>query len=270
MDKKTVYQKLLTVQSNLVAPKGQFNSHGKFNYRSCEDIVDAVKPLLLEVGAVLIMSDKVEVRTSEIETYVEHKKDKPSEKVETLRAYVVATATFICVESGEKVEVTAEARETLTKAGMDSAQITGSASSYARKYALNGLFAIDDVKDADRGNPTLDSSQIATIKKEYSFEAVTECLKAYQVEMFSMLPHNSFESVLNWLNSYDMSNIKRIISSLLLTMPLPYVTNAINKYLGVQELKNANDRKKLYVFYEHLMSKIDSKTEKKEEKDASN
>lgn len=121
----TISEKLATIQSTLNAPKGQFNSFGKYHYRSCEDILSAVKPLLQ--GATLTLSDKmVEVGG---------------------RVYVEATATLSV--NGEAISVTAAAREAETKKGMDESQITGAASSYARKYALNGLFAIDDTKDAD-------------------------------------------------------------------------------------------------------------------------
>lgn len=119
---------MVEIQKQLKAPKGQHNSFGNYYYRSCEDIVEAVKPLLAAVGYHLVMSDKIIAFGD--------------------RVYVEATAT---VKQGEKVieSATACARESLTKKGMDDSQITGTASSYARKYALNGLFAIDDTKDAD-------------------------------------------------------------------------------------------------------------------------
>ena len=125
----TIYQKLLEVQAALKAPKGQYNSFGKYKYRSCEDILEAVKPLLKEIGVCLILKDEVE-------------------KIET-RYYVKATAKFIDIETGAYEEGSAYAREDESKKGMDGSQITGTASSYARKYCLNGLFLIDDTKDAD-------------------------------------------------------------------------------------------------------------------------
>lgn len=119
--------KLSEVQKALKAPKGQFNKFGGYSYRSCEDILEAVKPLLGD--ATLTITDKI-VMIGE-------------------RYYVEATATF----TGEDVySVTAYAREAKDKKGMDESQITGSASSYARKYALNGLFCIDDTRDADATN----------------------------------------------------------------------------------------------------------------------
>lgn len=130
---KPIYASLLAVQRDLKAPKGQFNSFGKYKYRSCEDIVEAVKPLLSQNGLILTMSDDVEVVGTE----------------ELQRHYIKATASVIDIVTGDKIEVSALAREPEDKKGMDSSQITGTASSYARKYALNGLFAIDDTKDAD-------------------------------------------------------------------------------------------------------------------------
>lgn len=121
--------KLLTIQIQLKAPKNQYSKFGDFNYRSCEDILEALKPLLLEHKATLILTD-------EIITIGD-------------RFYVKSTARFIDPESGEKIETIGYAREPLSKTKMDEPQLTGTASSYARKYALNGLFLIDDNKDAD-------------------------------------------------------------------------------------------------------------------------
>ena len=127
-----VYEKLMTVQTKLRAPKGQYNSFGKYSYRSCEDILEALKPLLAEVGAIVNVSDEIKLIGD--------------------RFYVEATASFIDVETGERMIAKASAREAETKKGMDDSQVTGSVSSYARKYALNGLFAIDDNKDSDATN----------------------------------------------------------------------------------------------------------------------
>ena len=128
----SVYKKLIEVQTKLKAPKNQYNSFGKYSYRNCEDILEALKPILHEVGATIIISDEV-VSVNE-------------------RYYVKATVKFIDTETGDMVEASANAREEDNKKGMDSSQLTGSTSSYARKYALNGLFAIDDTKDSDFTN----------------------------------------------------------------------------------------------------------------------
>ena len=118
---------LIKIQSELVATKSQYNSFGKYYYRSCEDILEAVKPLLSKYNAELTISDDV-VSVGD-------------------RVYVKATVSI--TDGKETKTVTAFAREPLDRKGQDSSQITGATSSYARKYALNGLFLIDDNKDAD-------------------------------------------------------------------------------------------------------------------------
>lgn len=136
---RPILASLLAVQRDLKCNKNQFNSFGKYKYRSCEDIVEAVKPLLNDNGLILTMSDEVvEVGG---------------------RVYIKATATVTDIVNGDKIEVTAMAREPEEKKGMDTSQITGTASSYARKYALNGLFAIDDTKDADTDAFTMQGAQ---------------------------------------------------------------------------------------------------------------
>lgn len=125
----TVYEKLSKVQVELKAPKSQYNAFGKYKYRNCEDILEAVKPIAAEHKAVVMVGDTLEMLGN--------------------RIYIKATALFIDVETGEVIEQTAYAREEESKKGMDASQVTGATSSYARKYALNGLFCIDDTKDAD-------------------------------------------------------------------------------------------------------------------------
>ena len=130
-------KELQQIQRNLVCRKNKRNAFGGYNYRSCEDIMDAVKPLLDKNGCTLVVSDDIEEHGG--------------------RIYLKATAT-ITNDKGERVSTTAYAREEETKKGMDVAQITGSASSYARKYALNGLFCIDDTADPD----TMDNRDMGT------------------------------------------------------------------------------------------------------------
>lgn len=132
MSTTKVYEKLLKVQCELKAPKSQYNSFGKYHYRNCEDILEAVKPINLKHGALVVLSDRV-VMVGE-------------------RYYIEATATFIDTETGDSVSVCASAREEETKKGMDGSQVSGASSSYARKYALNGLYDIDDTKDSDTTN----------------------------------------------------------------------------------------------------------------------
>jgi hypothetical protein len=135
-----LYKKLSEIQKNLVAPKGQWNDFSKFHYRSCEDILAAVKPHL--DGLILTVTDDV-VAVGD-------------------RVYVKATAT---ISSGsQSISCSAFAREALEKKGMDASQITGSASSYARKYALNGLFAIDDSRDADHDSGSAQETSKSDVK----------------------------------------------------------------------------------------------------------
>lgn len=147
-----IYEKLSVIQTKLKAPKGQYNKFGGFYFRSCEDILEAAKPLLAEVKAAVVITDNIELIGS--------------------RYYVKATARLVDTELENTtawVENIAYAREDESKKGMDGAQITGATSSYARKYALNGLFAIDDTKDSDTTEtpeqPTLDEKLLAEAKR---------------------------------------------------------------------------------------------------------
>ena len=124
---KDITRKLLNVQRDLKDPKSQRNTFGNYNYRSAEDILEAVKPLLTEQGLLMTITDMIE-QVGE-------------------RYYI--KAKIIVTDGEDTVEVTGYARESLNKKGMDDSQITGTASSYARKYAMNGLFLIDDTKDSD-------------------------------------------------------------------------------------------------------------------------
>ena len=130
--------KLTQIQSELKAPKNQYNSFGKYKYRNCEDILEAVKPLLAKYDCKLIITDEV-INVGD-------------------RYYIKATAKFKS-EDGV-VEVSAMAREEESKKGMDGSQVSGAASSYARKYCLNGLFLIDDTKDADSEAPKRTEAEI--------------------------------------------------------------------------------------------------------------
>ena len=137
---------LFKIQNELKAPKGQTNNFGKYKYRSCEDIVEAVKPILHKYETSLVISDSIELIGD--------------------RYYIKATAKL----TGETInaESIAYAREPLTKKGMDEAQITGATSSYARKYALNGLLAIDDTKDADTMDNSQPQQQLLNKQQKYS------------------------------------------------------------------------------------------------------
>ena len=149
MTENKMHEKLITVQKNLVAPKSNYNNFGKYKYRSAEDILESVKPLNAENGLLLTITDEP--------VYIGD------------RNYIKATATI--TDGTDTIEVTAYARESASKKGMDESQITGTASSYARKYALNGLYLIDDTKDADtdeyqnQNNNQQQNTKIATEKQ---------------------------------------------------------------------------------------------------------
>ena len=172
----TFQERLIKVQSELKAPKGQFNSFGKYKYRNCEDILEAVKPLLTKYGLALMLTDSIQ---------------------EVAGVLFVNAKAKVWDSEGTSVEVTAQAGIDPDKKGMDISQTFGSASSYARKYALNGLFLIDDTKDADAtnthdkasvavksGNPLLPKSGAAFTKvKDYLSKggSMEEVRKKYQV-----------------------------------------------------------------------------------------
>lgn len=146
-------EKLIKIQQALKAPKNQYNGFGKYSYRSCEDILEAVKPLVAEEGLLLTISDEL-VQMGD-------------------RYYVKATATI--TDGTASIQALAFAREPLTKKGMDESQVTGTASSYARKYALNGLFCIDDAKDADTEEYQATSSNTRQSKgKSTSYDPVKQ------------------------------------------------------------------------------------------------
>lgn len=149
--KMTLAEKLMMIQTELKAPKGQWNSFNKFHYRSAEDILESLKPYFQKYRVFVLVSDQIRVYGDE---YInKSSKDENGNDVvveaKTLRTYVESTATLYDLDSNEKLCAVAYAREPQTKTGMDAPQITGAASSYAKKYALNDLFCIDDTKDPD-------------------------------------------------------------------------------------------------------------------------
>ena len=198
----SIYAKLNVIQLNLIAPKNQYNSFGKYNYRSCEDILEGLKPCLQETKTAVTVNDEI-VQIGD-------------------RYYVKATATLFDCETGESVSNTAYAREEESKKGMDSSQVTGATSSYARKYALNGLFCIDDVKDADtRDNrqeeakkqqkdeaetKELENMKISKVKADVLHKRCTDenvdeakVLELYKVSDFSELTEKKFRNISdNW------------------------------------------------------------------------
>ena len=183
-----IYEKLMNIQQELKAPKGQYNDFGKYAYRSCEDILEAVKPLLKKEKVVLTISDELQ--------YIGN------------RYYIKATATLIDTESEATISNSAYAREEETKKGMDGSQITGASSSYARKYALNGLFGIDDNKDSDTTNiqskekkedKKASPKQIELIQKYYQGENLTKLLEANNLENLEDMSINKASEILSKL-----------------------------------------------------------------------
>lgn len=148
-----LYVKLNLIQTSLKAPKNLFNKFGGFKYRNCEGILEAVKPYLKEHGCSLLLDDEIVVYNE--------------------RYYVKANATLIDNETGESIKVSALARESETKKGMDDSQITGATSSYARKYALNGLFLLDDTKDADDPNSEMNNVDGVDKGEDYRLKLVS-------------------------------------------------------------------------------------------------
>lgn len=201
----TIYEKLLSIQTELKAPKSQYNSFGKYNYRNCEDILEAVKPLCAKYKAVSVMGDEV-IQIGE-------------------RYYIKSTARLIDLESEGVVENTAYAREEAEKKGMDGSQVTGASSSYARKYALNGLFAIDDTKDSDTTNNGQTAPKEATKAKQ---TAKTEEWKLTKSELVQV---------------YGVKNAEATIAALEKKLGVPYAewdkeaTQDIREYLARQKKK---------------------------------
>ena len=217
---------LSKIQADLKAPKGQFNNFGKYKYRNCEDIVEAVKPLLHKENVALLMSDEVVQIGS--------------------RIYVKATATILHGEAS--ISVTAYAREAEDKKGMDDSQITGAASSYARKYALNGLFAIDDTKDAD-------SATEAVFKKE-STKDKGLLKQAHKEEPSGFSPHSDERN--EWgeppsKKSDEIPESPRIVfltfdelrEKILATTAIPHLKNVWVKHKAEIEALSKDETKRL-------------------------
>lgn len=183
-------EKIVAIQSELKAPKGQYNSFGKYNYRSCEDILEGVKPLLTKHGLVLTIQDSIDLIGD--------------------RFYVKATATI--TDGKEQLSTSAYARESLDKKGMDASQVTGATSSYARKYALNGLLCIDDTKDADTMNNAKQDTQETvynwnTLKARATQGGISETdLKHYlkdtlKVNAVNEMKQEHYQQAFNWVNA---------------------------------------------------------------------
>ena len=195
-----IYEKINKIQVELKAPKSQRNNFGNYNFRNCEDILEALKPLLLREKIIIQLNDEL-VQTGD-------------------RFYIKATATLIDVENGEKHSTTAFAREELSKKGMEGSQITGASSSYARKYALNGLLAIDDTKDSDTTN-THNNNEPKNQKKQVSAEEKRkngEDIIARNTTKYNEMINSFFEihkaKTLSDLSNEEVSNLAHKIYEL--------------------------------------------------------
>lgn len=192
-----IYEKLSNIQKELKAPKGQYNKFGNYKYRSCEDILEAVKPLCHKYRLTLVINDEIQVVSE--------------------RYYVKAVATLYDFDSDKAIISSAYARESLTKKGMDESQITGTSSSYARKYALNGLFNIDDTKDNDTNEAkeqqentpkekkiTKDQKAIITsYLSNFTKPIIGTKIKTTGKNTLSQLTENEAEKVIEYLRSSD-------------------------------------------------------------------
>lgn len=201
----TIYKKLLNIQRDLKAPKGQYNNFGKYSYRNAEDIMEALKPLLVENNVI---------------TYVE------DDTIEYIgqRYYLVATISFVDVETGEKITVKARAREEENKKGMDGSQITGAASSYARKYALSGLFLIDDNKDADSNEYHKQNNQQKTKQQGQQQQQGNQQAQEQQVRYIGNDQYQEINDLIN-----DIAKIKG----------MPF--NTLANYVLSEKLKGLQD-----------------------------
>ncbi len=190
---KNVLNKLFNIQQELKVPKSQRNNFGNYNFRNCEDIMEASKPICAKHKCLLTCSDEIIViGEHEPNLYEEiyYDKDLKKENVRKYttgqqRFYVQATATLYDVESGESISVKASAREEETKKGMDASQITGASSSYARKYALNGLLQLDDNKDADTNEFVKQQRSKTTTSK--STQSKAEMVEEGQIKAIQIL-----------------------------------------------------------------------------------
>lgn len=190
-----IYEKLLNIQAELKAPKGQENKFGHYKYRSCEDILEAVKPLLAKNKVILQLTDKIECLGN--------------------RYYIKATAILIDTEDAKNGEIayienTAYARESEEKKGMDDSQITGTASSYARKYALNGLFCIDDTKDADINEFKEQQDKVIKQDKEQILEEnIDELVTEQQAKtIYAIMRQKGLDVEKQLLTNYSITNTK--------------------------------------------------------------
>lgn len=201
-----INEKLLEIQTELKAPKSQYNAFGKYNYRNCEDILEALKPLLAKVKATVVITDEI-VNIAQ-------------------RFYVKATVRLINVENEEVIETSAYAREPENKKGLDESQITGSTSSYARKYALNAMFAIDDTKDSDYAPDSNSKTATAPKNKPLSKETQEEInRRIMEYTKLSKIPVSEITAELSKVVKKELREINEIEAKMIVS----YLGGKINK-----------------------------------------
>ncbi|WP_220428484.1 ERF family protein [Streptococcus lutetiensis] len=217
MEKVTIYKKLLNIQKELNVPKGQYNEFGGYSYRNAEDILNAIKPLLWENECTAFFRKDV----------IEQVGD---------RYYLVATFDFVDISTGEKITVEARAREEEKKKGMDASQITGAASSYARKYALNGIFLIDDAKDADTNGYQKQQKQGANTKQQKQYINDNQLQQIYNgINQLAQMTNQNPDIVASGiLVRYNINDFRAV--------PSRYFNEVVNyiKSLMPQQNQNSN------------------------------
>jgi hypothetical protein len=204
---KNILKKLLLIQQELKVPKNQFNSFGKYNYRSCEDILESARPIANKNNCVIVINDDIKEING--------------------RYYVEATITLFDVESGEEISTKALAREAEPKSGMSESQLTGACSSYARKYALSAMFALDDEKDDDTRDNRQQSKQIN--KPAPKQKPIDEKAKHLSSVLSKMKTHNvSKQGILSVLKT----NFNKTSSKDLTLQEVKELDENFNNYLG--------------------------------------
>ncbi|HFQ5269395.1 TPA: ERF family protein [Streptococcus pyogenes] len=219
MENVTIYKKLLNIQKVLNVPKGQYNKFGGYSYRNAEDILNAIKPLLWENECTAFFRKDV----------IEQVGD---------RYYLVATFDFVDVSTGEKITVEARAREEEKKKGMDASQITGSASSYARKYALNGIFLIDDAKDADTNEYQKQQKQGTNTKQQTQYINDNQLQQIYNgINQLAQMTNQDPNYVANGImQNYNINDFHAVPSEF-----FNEVVNYIKSLMPQQNQTNFND-----------------------------
>lgn len=195
MEKVNIYEKLSNIQKELKCKKSQYNKFGNYYYRSCEDILEAVKSLCFKHRTTLVLQDVIEVISE--------------------RYYVKAIATIYDWDSDKSIVASAYARESLTKKGMDESQITGTSSSYARKYALNGLFNIDDTKDNDTNEAKEEQQNKPKEKKinKEQKEIITSYLNEFTKPIIGTKIKTTGKNALSQLTESEANNVIEYLRS---------------------------------------------------------